>query len=103
MNIRRLLGSLAIATLAVVLAACGSSIQSGRITGKVYEEPYSWIQMVCVSYDKNSICTVQVPVTHEEPAHYRFNLEDGDKTGYVYVSPETFENHQTGDWVDFGN
>jgi len=85
--------------LLCVLALVGcSSIESGAITQKVYTAPYDSFYYQCVSFDKNGFCTVNMPMTQHNPATYRFDLQQGDKTGWVYVNEHDYNSHKVGDY-----
>lgn len=88
---------IALIAAALLLAGC-SSISAGTITAKTIEPPYTWIQYICSSYDKNGICVVQVPIFHNEPEKYRFDLTEGKDEGWVYVSYPTFDDYEVGDY-----
>lgn len=103
MKLRSALGVTVALVLVALLAAC-SSISAGRITEKVIEPSYTWVQLVCVAYNKDAICTSQVPVYHTVPEKYRLDItDDSGEDGYVYVEYGTFESRKVGDWFDAGN
>lgn len=79
----------------LVLTGC-SAISSGYITKKVYEPPYSYTTMQCVVFGKYG-CTSYMPITHTNPEHWRLDLKNRDKTGWVFVSKETFDSVKVGD------
>lgn len=91
-----------VALLAVaVLAAC-SPIQAGRITQKDHEPSYTYSTMYCASYGPKGMCTVWMQQQHTAPEKWRFDIRDNDdKDGWVYVSSDTYDTYQVGDWVDF--
>ena len=104
-----------VAVLAVVgLAGC-SSIDSGRITAKNSTEPYITQQQYCMDgytlypgtprYDANgNLVPGSYPcfpgrtedIYHE--ATYKFDLAQGDDTGWVWVDEGTFVEYGVGDY-----
>lgn len=83
--------------LILALAGC-SPISAGHITNKVYEAPYDYLTYSCASYNKDGFCTVNIPIWHHVDAQYRFDLEQADKTGWVYVNEPTFNSYEIGDF-----
>jgi hypothetical protein len=80
----------------VLLAGCGSDIDSGYVTKRVYHEPWTQVSSVCVMHDKNGFCTMRIPNNIYHPAEYELDLKDGKKTGWVYVDVDTFARFQVG-------
>jgi len=93
----------ALALLIIVSLTGCSSISSGTITAKTVEPPYTWIQYICSGYNSQGICTVQVPIFHNEPEKYRFDIEERDDTGWVYVGYSVFQQYEIGDYYEGGN
>lgn len=87
---------LAIAAAVLLLSGC-SSISSGYVTKKAHEPAYTYSQMICSGYSSKGYCTIWVPIIHNVPDHWRLDLKNGDKTGWVYVSPQTFNDIKVGD------
>lgn len=94
---KKLLAAGAALLTVLVLSGCGSSISEGTVTSKDYDPEYQYITMQCMSYNKDGMCTVQIPVTHTYPESWTLNLRDGDKEGYVNVSPGEYESYKVGD------
>lgn len=99
MSPRLALAALTLSTLA--LAGCGSDIDTGYITKKVYEP--QWVETqytdVCTSRDpKTGSCTNSMRMPHliTHPAEWRLNLKEGNKTGYAYVAQETYDRYLIG-------
>lgn len=91
------LAALALVAAAVILAGC-SSISAGTITNKV-AEPGSYVTtQYCASYNKQGVCTVWMPQTTYDDPDWRFDIRDGDKSGWVYVSQDTFDRYEVGDY-----
>ncbi len=81
--------------LTLLLSACGSSISEGNITAKVIEPGYWYTTYVYCGKG------CMVPVMHYDDQDWRFDLSFADKTGYVYVTEETFDSYAVGDyWED---
>jgi len=92
---KKLIGLLTALIVLLTVAGC-SAINSGRVTGKEYETSYTYSTMQCASFGKYG-CTVYVPIFHTEPEHYRLDLKNADKTGWVYVSKQTYDDIHIGD------
>ena len=55
----------------LVLAACGRpTLTAGEVVGREYDDPDTWTDTLCVSYDKNGWCTVRIPQEHHDEAHW---------------------------------
>lgn len=91
------LSAVGLIALALLLSAC-SSISSGIITDKVSEPGHYWTTQQCVSYNAKGVCTVWMPQTHYDDPDWRFDIRDGDKSGWVYVSEDTFNRYEVGDY-----
>lgn len=85
-----------VAAVALTLSAC-SSISSGTITKKIDEPGHTVTSVICHLVGKITICT---PYTTYDDEDWRFDLRSGDKTGWVYVSHETFDAYEVGDRYD---
>ncbi len=95
---RRLLT--AVAVLALALTGCGDPPESGYVLQKEYSAPYSWTTLNCASYNKNGLCTAYIPVTYNEPAHWRLLLVDDNKQdfqGWRDVDETTYHRYGIGD------
>lgn len=94
MKLSRSLPPLAGLALTAALVAC-SPISAGYITEKVIEPEHRYT--TCTMVGKVPVCT-----PHTDDQDWRFDIRDNDdKDGWVYVTPETYDSHQVGDWVDF--
>lgn len=86
----------ALAALALLLTGCSSSISSGTITAKVHEPGHYYSSQVCNLIGKVMVCT---PITSYDDEDWRFDIVDGEKTGYIYVTKESFDKFEVGDYV----
>jgi hypothetical protein len=68
--------AVAVAVLVLLAAAC-STPSSGEVVAKDHRAPYSWTQMVCSAYGKNGVCSVWVPIVHNEPECWQLKLRSG--------------------------
>jgi hypothetical protein len=96
-------------TLVIMLllasAGCSKPPNAGVVLNKDYSAPYSWVSFICAGYDSRGMCTVHVPLTITEPAHYRLCLiDDADPTAIKAgtcrlreVDPGTFRDYREGD------
>ena len=101
MTHRRTLLSLAGLLLTAALVAC-SPISAGTITQKTHEPSYMYSTTYCAAYGAKGICSYWAQQWHTSPEKWRFDIRDNDdKDGWVYVSSDTYDSHQVGDWVDF--
>ncbi|MFE6967212.1 hypothetical protein ACFVAJ_19165 [Agromyces sp. NPDC057679] len=98
---KKIITAALIAAAAIALTAC-STIDAGEITAKKFEPEHTYTTYSCVQYDKNGICKIQMPQQNHVEDRYRFNLEDGDQTGWVYVPQSTYDEYQVGDWYGAG-
>jgi uncharacterized protein YceK len=81
-----------------ILALVGcSSIDSGTITKKIYSAPYESTSYQCMTRNKDGICAVNMPVKQYHSASYRFDIKNGDKTGWVYVNEHDYNSRNVGD------
>lgn len=87
----------AVLTMLLLLAGC-SAISTGRITDKIYTAPYTTMHMQCISFSSKGICTGQMPVYTNHPERFRFNLDNGRETGWVYVNELLYNTYNVGDW-----
>jgi hypothetical protein len=93
--VRRLIGTVAIGIMLLAATAC-SSIESGRVTGKNYEPAYSYITMQCMSYNKDGICTMNMPMTHWVAEAWYLDLDNGEDTGTVSVNEAEYNKYSVG-------
>jgi len=91
---------LAVAPLALLMAALAacSPISSGTITAKVIEPESTIVTQHCAAYNARGICTVWVPQYIHDDEDYRFDIREGDESGYVYVDRTTFDQYDEGDF-----
>ncbi len=97
------LGTTAAALLiALTLTAC-SGPTSGTITAKTYGEPYTWVQYIFSVYNQQGMCTVQVPIFHDEPEKWVIHIHNAeeDKKNRFGVSKAYWDTVQIGDFVNF--
>lgn len=59
-QIGELMQIILISALAVCLTACGHHLDHGIVVGKQYSAPYTYLEMVCASYNNSGSCTVSV-------------------------------------------
>ena len=86
----------------LLLTGC-SSIDSGYVYDKIYEEGYYYVAYYqCMSYSSAGYCTIQVPVYQYDDPDWRLNIRNGDETGWVYVSEYTWNTYEVGDWYPHG-
>lgn len=83
--------------LVILLSAC-SSIERGTITSKVAEPGMYMTQQSCAGYNKQGVCTVWVPITTYDDPDWRFDIRNENQTGWVYVTEETFNQYEVGDF-----
>lgn len=89
--------------LVIILAAIGfilvgcSPIRSGVITAKEFEPSRSYITTQCHLVGKVTHCT---PITNYDDEDWRFDIKSEKDEGYVYVTPEEFEQYEVGDYYD---
>ncbi len=90
--------------IVLLLAACGDPPpESGYVYAKQAEPGYYTTTMVCSAYDKNGLCTVNVPIQTWNPPTWALCLEadnpgeDGKKArGCRDVSQETYGRYEVG-------
>lgn len=89
----------------LLLTGC-SAINAGYITKKVAEPGNYVTTMSCTTIGEITTCT---PITTYDDPDWRFYLvEKADplnkdrKTGWVYVTPETFDEYEVGDYFEEG-
>lgn len=90
------------ALLALLAAGCGSDIDTGYVTQKVYEPQWTETQYtnICLARNpKTQACTNNIRTPHyiTHPPEWRLNLKEADKKGYAYVAQETFDRYRVGD------
>lgn len=91
------LAAVALLVGALLLTAC-SSISSGTITNKVAEPGMYTTTQSCAGYNKDGACSVWVPITSYDDPDWRFDIREGDDSGWVYVSQDTFDRYEVGDY-----
>lgn len=88
----------AVALIALGLALTGcSALSSGEITRKTYEEGHWGSIIICRTTGKVTNCFPQ-PV-YDDP-DWRFELREGEKTGWVHVTEDTFNAYEVGDYFE---
>lgn len=83
---------------ALALAGC-SAIDAGYITEKEYSPSYVYYVNQCFAYNKDGLCTMNIPQPRTHPESWRFDLKNGEEEGWIYVSESTFDAYEVGDWV----
>lgn len=81
--------------LLLALSACAPT--HGVVHDKRYEPPYQYSTSQCYSYNKNGVCTLNMPTWHTHPASYSFDLYDGKDHGWREVDPESYQRYKIGD------
>ncbi|WP_434315879.1 hypothetical protein [Leifsonia sp. P73] len=84
------------ANVLISLTGC-SAISSGTITRKEYRPAYETSVLTCGAYGKYG-CTLWIPIPEHEPASYRLDIRNGDKSGWVDVDQTTYDQEKVGDW-----
>lgn len=94
-----------------VLAGCGDDVNSGEVTDKFYESPYTWFRQDCYSYSSNGLCRVYVTTPVYEEEHYVITLTDCDQPHDAgdpcpserhRVDPGTYADTELGDRLTLG-
>jgi len=96
-KVRLVLVLVMLGCLLTILLGCGSAISEGTVTDKTHRPSYIWIQNVCAGYNSQGVCTTQVPIVHTEPDRYTLSLQEGEDTGWVYVTEGEFDTYVVGD------
>ena len=94
-------GRLSVALVALLaLTGCGPSVTAGEITSRRYESPWVEPGSMCVSYDKNGFCTINMPTTTHHPERFLLQLKaniDGEwHQDWVQVSETEYETCRQG-------
>ncbi|MDX3260790.1 hypothetical protein PV336_16335 [Streptomyces sp. MI02-2A] len=93
---------------ALTLTACGSSLDHGTITGKVYVPARHWTYQQPIYTTQchtvrtsgkttgtmtycSQVLTGYLPIPETDPACWKLNLRDGKETGHVCVSKHAWE------------
>jgi len=85
--------------LILLLTGC-SSIDQGYITSKDYSPSYMYYRQTCVSYNENGGCRQYIQQPIYVPENFRFNLEQGEKTGWVNVPEHEYSSYEVGDYYN---
>lgn len=89
----------------LLLSACATPPATGIVVSKHYESAHTetWVEMQCLSRDKNGMCTVSIPITqsrHHPERYvvvYRGKDSDGEMvTAEATTSPGVFDSCQAG-------
>jgi hypothetical protein len=78
------------------LAGC-AGISAGTVSSKQFVPEHKERYSTCVRVGKVPVCT---PHTRTVSDKYYLHLQDGDQTGKVSVSSDTYEMYEVGDWYD---
>lgn len=95
----RITAALSAVVLGLLLAGC-SSISAGTITDKGHSEGYDYYTFICGSYNSDGVCMVQVPIQQHQPPSWSFSLKDGKETGWTYVTEDTYNRYEIGDYYN---
>lgn len=89
-------GALAVALSA--LTGCGDGIDTGTVTKKEFNPAYTVPRQQCMGYNPQNpaICMYYTTVYDSYPERYRLYLKEGDKNGWVDVSPDEYKNYTVG-------
>lgn len=79
------------------LAGC-SAISAGTITSKDRTDGYYYTTRLCTAYSKNGTCTSYIPMQNYVSPTWKFNLSDEKNTGWVYVTEDTYNSYEVGDY-----
>ena len=80
----------------LLLVGC-SSITSGTITAKDHKDAYSYTTPQCSMFRTNGTCAIYIYVNHDVPEKWYFGLDDGEDTGWVSVTEDTYNGFEIGD------
>lgn len=89
---RRLLAG---AVLLTLLGAC-SAPESGTVYQKKYSAAWSYWDSTCMSYDKNGLCTLKMPIEHRVPESWQLCLRLRDESGCRDVDQITYHKYEVG-------
>jgi hypothetical protein len=84
-----------VASAGIILAGCAP--QTGDVYERKYYPPHTWTDSVCAGYDgKTGMCTVRIPVVHNNPAQWLLCLDNGEDRGCRYVDETTYHQYPPG-------
>lgn len=91
--------------ISLLLLACAPAIRAGTVTEKVFVPAHSeqyLSYMMCVSRDKNGMCTVNVPIysSRDVPDAWYLRIKDGESQATLAVSQSLFDSIAIGDYLD---
>lgn len=88
-----------IALLVVVLAlvACTAPKQ-GVVYDKKYHAAYTYTTWNCYSYNKQGVCTLNMPSSNYVPESWELCLRDGDEEGCRHVDQTTYHKFRIGSY-----
>jgi len=80
--------------ITLLLSACG--ITSGTVTEKTIDEGHYVYPGICVSYNKNGVCTLHVPTWDD--TDYLIRIEEDEDSNRIEISQEEYETINVGDY-----
>jgi hypothetical protein len=94
-----------LAALPFLLIGCGEpTLEAGTITKKVHEPERTWVQIIPIYSGQScsgSVCTPiysYLPFIHKDDEDWRLELETPTEKGRLYVSEETFNSVEVGEY-----
>lgn len=84
-------------TIALLLVGC-SAISEGRITDKGHKDAYDIPVSYCVYYNNKGVCGAYGTRYDHYPERWWFDIEDGEKTGWVDVSEAMWNEYKIGEF-----
>lgn len=71
--------------------------EEGIVYARYYYPESQWIQMVCVAYNKQGLCSTQVPVVQTAPERWTLGLRNGEDEGERHVTEHEYNTYKVGD------
>lgn len=88
-------GILLIVAALVVLSSC-SAPEHGLVIDKKYSAEWSYWDSQCMSYDKQGLCSLKMPILHTVPEAWYLCLRDGQDEGCRQVDQIDWHKYERG-------
>lgn len=89
---------LLIIACALAIAACDTAEPTGTVARHRYVPASGYYSQSCVSYDKNYVCKMSIPVWNAVAAKWKLGVRTADgKVKWTEVDETTYHEKKTGD------
>ena len=88
----------ALLVMVLALTAACTAPEKGVVYQKKYHAAYTYTTWHCYSYNKQGICTLNMPQSNYVPESWELCLRDGEEEGCRSVDQTTYHKYRVGSY-----